>query len=77
MAPDGQTLAPNVHDAEPIPEAARAEIDRLDEVLVRLFAERAGYIDRAAQIKARADLPHTLSSTHPTAQHIGTHTHAD
>jgi dTDP-4-amino-4,6-dideoxygalactose transaminase len=29
MAPDGQTLAPNVHDAEPIPEAARVEIDRL------------------------------------------------
>lgn len=29
MAPDGQTLAPNVHDAEPIPEAARAEIHRL------------------------------------------------
>jgi dTDP-4-amino-4,6-dideoxygalactose transaminase len=29
MAPDGQTIAPNVHDAEPIPEAARAEIDRL------------------------------------------------
>ena len=29
MAPDGQTLAPNVHDAEAIPEAARAEIDRL------------------------------------------------
>ncbi|WP_135449940.1 DegT/DnrJ/EryC1/StrS family aminotransferase [Tabrizicola caldifontis] len=29
MAPDGQTLAPNVFDAEPIPEAARAEIDRL------------------------------------------------
>jgi isochorismate pyruvate lyase len=24
----------------------RAEIDRLDEELVRLFAERAGYIDR-------------------------------
>jgi isochorismate pyruvate lyase len=35
----------------------RAEIDRLDEVLVRLFAERAGYIDRAAQIKAKVDLP--------------------
>lgn len=35
----------------------RAEIDRLDEALVRLFAERAGYIDRAAQIKAGADLP--------------------
>jgi dTDP-4-amino-4,6-dideoxygalactose transaminase len=29
LAPDGQTLAPNVYDAEPIPEAARAEIDRL------------------------------------------------
>ncbi|MFN3992240.1 MAG: DegT/DnrJ/EryC1/StrS family aminotransferase [Tabrizicola flagellatus] len=29
MAPDGQTTAPNVYDAEPIPEAARAEIDRL------------------------------------------------
>ncbi len=29
MAPDGQTIAPNVHDAEPIPEAARAEIERL------------------------------------------------
>lgn len=29
MAPDGQILAPNVYDAEPIPEAARAEIERL------------------------------------------------
>ena len=29
MAPDGQILAPNVYDSEPIPEAARAEIDRL------------------------------------------------
>ena len=35
----------------------RTEIDRLDEELVRLFAERAGYIDRAAEIKAGADLP--------------------
>ena len=35
----------------------RAEIDRLDEALVRLFAERAGYIDRAAEVKAGADLP--------------------
>lgn len=35
----------------------RAEIDRLDEDLVRLFAERAGYIDRAAEIKAGVDLP--------------------
>lgn len=29
MAPDGQIVPPNVYDAEPIPEAARAEIDRL------------------------------------------------
>lgn len=29
MAPDGQILAPNVYDAEPIPESARIEIDRL------------------------------------------------
>jgi len=35
----------------------RAEIDRVDEQLVRLFAERTGYIDRAAQIKADVDLP--------------------
>lgn len=35
----------------------RAEIDRLDEDLVRLFAARAALIDRAAQIKAEVDLP--------------------
>lgn len=29
MAPDGQTLPQNPYDAEPIPESARAEIDRL------------------------------------------------
>ncbi len=29
MAPDGQIVPPNVYDAESIPEAARAEIDRL------------------------------------------------
>lgn len=40
----------------------RAEIDRLDEDLVRLFAERADYIDRAAQIKAGADLPARIDS---------------
>ena len=40
----------------------RAEIDRLDEDLVRLFAERAGYIDRAAQIKAQVDLPARIGS---------------
>ena len=35
----------------------RAEIDRLDEDLVRLFAQRAGYIDRAEAIKAEVDMP--------------------
>ena len=35
----------------------RAGIDRLDEALVRLFAERAAFIDRAAEIKAEVDLP--------------------
>ena len=35
----------------------RAEIDRLDEALAAMLAERAGYIDRAAQIKAEVDLP--------------------
>jgi dTDP-4-amino-4,6-dideoxygalactose transaminase len=29
MAPDGQILAPDVHQSEPIPEAARSEIERL------------------------------------------------
>jgi isochorismate pyruvate lyase len=33
----------------------RAEIDRLDRALVRLLAERQGYIERAAEIKARRD----------------------
>jgi isochorismate pyruvate lyase len=40
----------------------RAEIDRLDEDLVRLFALRAGYIDRAAEIKASEDLPARIGS---------------
>ena len=40
----------------------RAEIDRLDEDLVRLFAERAGFIDRAAEIKAEVDLPARIGS---------------
>ena len=35
----------------------RAEIDRLDAALVALFAERAGYIDRAAEIKTGVKLP--------------------
>ncbi len=40
----------------------RAGIDALDEELVRLFAQRAAYIDRAAQIKARDDLPARIDS---------------
>lgn len=35
----------------------RAEIDRLDEDLVRLLAQRAAYIDRAAEIKVEVNLP--------------------
>ena len=35
----------------------RSEIDRLDEELVRLFAARAAYIDRAGELKARLGLP--------------------
>ena len=35
----------------------RVEIDRVDEELVRLFASRAGYIDRAGEIKAEIGLP--------------------
>jgi isochorismate pyruvate lyase len=40
----------------------RAGIDQLDEELVRLFAQRAGYIDRAAVIKADVDLPARIGS---------------
>ena len=40
----------------------RAGIDILDEELVRLFAERARYIDRAAEIKAQVDLPARIGS---------------
>lgn len=35
----------------------RAGIDRLDAELVRLLVARAGYIDRAAQVKAATGLP--------------------
>ncbi|MFE3837353.1 chorismate mutase [Pseudogemmobacter sonorensis] len=35
----------------------RAEIDRIDAALVALLAERSGYIDAAARIKAGVDLP--------------------
>jgi len=39
----------------------RAEIDRLDADAMGLFAQRAAYIDRAAQIKARDGLPARLT----------------
>ena len=35
----------------------RAEIDRLDEELVHLFAQRAAYIDRAVVVKSGLKLP--------------------
>ncbi len=40
----------------------RAEIDRVDEELVRQFAARAGYIDRAGEIKAEIGLPARIGS---------------
>ncbi len=35
----------------------RAEIDRLDRALVKLLAERAGFIDRASELKPVEGLP--------------------
>jgi len=35
----------------------RAEIDRLDAQLIALLVDRAGYIDRAAQVKTVVNLP--------------------
>ena len=40
----------------------RAEIDRVDEVLVKLFAERASYIDRAVVVKSGIKLPARITS---------------
>lgn len=40
----------------------RAGIDRVDAELVRLFAERARFIDRAVEVKAKAKLPARISS---------------
>ncbi len=40
----------------------RAEIDRLDGELVALFAQRVGYIDRAAEIKAGIAMPARVTS---------------
>lgn len=56
----------------------RAEIDALDARIVALLAERAGYIDRAAQIKAGADLPARIDArveevVANVRAHAGTH----
>ena len=40
----------------------RVEIDRLDAELVALFAQRVGYIDRAAEIKAEVGMPARIGS---------------
>ena len=40
----------------------RTEIDRLDAELVALFAQRVGYIDRAAQIKSGVGMPARISA---------------
>ena len=40
----------------------RAGIDRIDEDLVRLFAERATFIDRASEIKVTVNLPARIGS---------------
>lgn len=38
--------------------ALRAQIDRLDRALVRMLAERQGYIERAAEIKQDRNVVH-------------------
>ena len=40
----------------------RTEIDRVDEALVRLFAQRAGYIDRAVVVKSGLQMPARITS---------------
>jgi isochorismate pyruvate lyase len=56
----------------------RAEIDRLDEALVAMFAERTAYIDRAAEIKTQAALPARIEArveevVANVRQHAGAH----
>lgn len=41
-------------------QALRGEIDRIDRDLIALLAQRAGYIDRAIEIKAEIGLPARL-----------------
>lgn len=55
----------------------RAEIDRLDAALVALFAERAGYIDRAAEIKGPLALPARIDSrVEEVVSNVGRHAKA-
>lgn len=55
----------------------RAEIDRLDAALMALFAERAGYIDRAAQIKAGSGLPARIDErVEEVVTNVGQHARA-
>lgn len=50
----------------------RAEIDRIDTSLMQLFAERWGFIERAAQIKAgsglKADIPERVEAVRRNAR---------
>ncbi|AUX75132.1 MULTISPECIES: chorismate mutase family protein [Sinorhizobium] len=50
----------------------RAQIDRLDRALMALFAERWGYIDRAAEIKRplylKADIPARVAEVRENAR---------
>ena len=48
---DPQTLADDCRDMGEV----RAEIDRIDRLLVTLIGERQGYIEAAARIKPHAD----------------------
>ncbi|NBZ87285.1 chorismate mutase [Stagnihabitans tardus] len=55
----------------------RAEIDRLDAALVALFAERAGYIDRAAQIKGPLAMPARIEArVEEVVMNVGDHARA-
>ncbi|WP_435259767.1 chorismate mutase [Thioclava sp. FR2] len=52
----------------------RAEIDRIDEELVGLLAERSRYIDRAAEIKAGIDWPARIEDrVEQVVQNVRTH----
>ncbi len=52
----------------------RAEIDRVDAALVALLAERAGYIDRAAELKAALGWPARIG---PRVEEVVAHVRAE